>query len=89
MRIRATALRTAILPVFHLRTLSEGVPQVRIFPTPPEGETKKRGNYSPSEGGTKMRGNDSPSGGGNGVGCWKMQLQAALGEVVPLRTFGR
>ena len=76
MRIRATALRTAILPVFHLRTLSEGVPQVRIFPTPPEGETKKRGNYSPSEG-------------GHGVGCWKMRLQAALVAVVLQRTFGR
>ena len=128
---------------------------MRIFPTPPEGETKKRGNYSPSEGGhgvvegenaaaggscggdgsahlrkvrrkcvemthlrevgmvwgvgkcsyrrlsgrwclcapsegeTKMRGNDSPSEGGHGVGCWKMRLQAALGEVVLQRTFGR
>ena len=36
MRIRAAALRTAILPVFHLRTPSKGVPQMRIFPTPTE-----------------------------------------------------
>ena len=128
---------------------------MRIFPTPPEGETKKRGNYSPSEGGhgvvegenaaaggscggdgsahlrkvgrkcvemthlrkvgmvwgvgkcgcrrlswrwcfsapseggTKMRENDSPSEGEHGGVEGEMRLQAVLGEVVVLRTFGR
>ena len=37
LRIRAAALRTAILPVFHLRTPSKGVPQMYVFPTPSEG----------------------------------------------------
>ena len=49
---------------------------MRIFPTPSEGEMKKRGNYSPSEG-------------GHGVAYGKMRLQAALGEVAVLRIFAR
>ena len=49
---------------------------MRIFPTPSEGEMKKRGNYSPSEG-------------GHGVAYGKMRLQAVLVAVMVQRTFGR
>ena len=79
LRIRAAALRTAILPVFHLRTPSKGVPQMYVFPTPSEGV----------KGGTKMRGNGSPLEGGRGVVEGEMLLQAVLVAVVFLRTFGR
>ena len=65
--------------MFHLRTPSEGVPQVHIFPTPSEGV----------KGGTKMRGNGSPLEGGRGVVEGEILLQAVLVVVVPLRTFGR
>ena len=38
---------------------------MRISPTPPEGETKKRGNYSPSEGGHGVVEGENAAAGGS------------------------
>ena len=51
MRISAAALRTAILPVLHLRTPFEGVPQMCISPTPSEGV--ERWNENAAAGGSR------------------------------------
>ena len=48
-----------------------------------------RQNSTPSEGGTETRQNRAPPEGGTGMVEGETQLQQALVEALPLRTFGR
>lgn len=57
---------------------------MRIFPTPPEGETKKRGNYSPSEGGHGVVEGENAAAGGSCGGDGSAHLRKVRRKCVEM-----